>query len=545
MDDIPRTRLYRFYEALPGILTWTVLITPFALSFFAPKAAAIYILFYVMIWFFRSIKSTIFLLHSYYKYKAFEKMNWDFLLRFFSHEPPTPDDLAPYYADAMKGENKLMREFVHKAYQRVPLLREKGIFKKLETLRHVILMATYKEDLEILDSSISAATKVDYDLKKITFVLATEERDKERAEKNAAFLKEKYGHMFGEFKVIMHPKNLPNEVPAKGANISYASAQIANEFVEKGIDLQDVVLTTLDADNRPHELYFKILSFHYLMESERTQVGFQPLAFFHNNIWEVPFINRLVALANSFWYLSESGERERLFTAAAYAMNMQNLVEVKYWSKESIVEDLFQYWRNFFHFKGKFKLEPLFIPIYQDALENKTYFKSLVGQYKQLRRWAWGCQVIAYNICKLAKLKKEKVRFPYLRAWAKNLELLYHQVMWATGPILLFCNVLIPYVINPEYSKSLFAYNIGEFVHSVFNFMFVGIIAYMFISLISLPKPPGKFSALRKILTLISWLLLPFITLIYGTFPPLEAQTRLMFGGTLGFGVTEKVRKKE
>lgn len=544
MDDQPRTKLYRFYEMIPGLTTWTILATPVLLSIFAPKAAYLFILFYVMIWFFRAIKSSIFLVHSYYKYKGYAGADWHFLLRFFSDSPPTLDDLSPYFDKSTKLKSPLMKKLVNQTFYKVELLKTLGKFKQTKSLYHVVLMATYKEDLEILDSSIKALSQVDYPLDKIIFVLATEERDKERAETNSKILKEKYGEMFGEFRVIMHPKDLPNEVPAKGANISFAAAQLADQFIEKGIDLEDVLLTTLDADNRPHKDYFTILTWHYLMESDRTTVGFQPLAFFHNNIWEVPFINRLVALSNTFWYLSESGERERLFTAAAYAMNMKNLVEVGFWSKESIVEDLFQYWRNFFHFKGKFRLEPLFIPIYQDALENKTYFRSLIGQYKQLRRWAWGCNVVAYNISKLLSLKRQKVKFPYFRAWAKNIELFYHQVMWSSGPILLFFNQLIPRLINPDFAKSLFAYNVGVSMQFIFNGMLVGIVAYMFITLLSLPKPPGRYSSLQKIGVLFSWLLLPLITLVYGALPPLEAQTRLMLGGTLGFGVTEKVRKK-
>lgn len=531
----------RFYEKLPGILTWTILIGPFVLSYAFPRAVAIFIMLYVMIWFFRGIKSSIFLIESYFTFKKFEKIKWDFLLQFFSPTPPNEDALSMY---VMQRGKTIERELVLKVHKNVKSLKQKGLFVHWEAVHHVVLMATYKEEFDILDSSISALTKVDYPLEKIIFVLATEERDKERALKNTELLKKKYGTVFGRFISVMHPKNLPDEIPAKGANISYASAQVANQLIEEGIDLHTVLLTTLDADNRPHELYFKILTYHFLMEHDRVRVSFQPLAFFHNNIWEVPFTNRLVALANTFWYLSESAERERLFTASAYAVSMQNLVEVHFWSKTTIIEDLQQYWRTYFHFKGNYKLVPIFIPVFQDALENKSYFTSLVGQYKQLRRWAWAASVVGYIFVRMRELHNKKIPFPYFRTRLKAIELLYHQVMWATGPIILFLNQLIPSLINPEFSKSLFAYNIGQFLTVIFNIMLVGIFAYMFISLLSLPKPSGRFSRLRLWGTILSWVLLPIVTLFYGALPPLDAQTRLMFGKKLGFGVTEKVRKK-
>lgn len=533
-------RSLRFYEKLPGIVTWTILIAPFLISFFAPKAVAIFILLYVMLWFFRAIKSTIFLFQSYFRYKKYEKIDWDFLLSFFSPNPPLEDALTPYIDGNKKKADK---EFVLKTVHNIRALKNEGTFAHWEGIYHLVLMATYKEEIDILDASIAGLAKVDYPHDKIIFVLATEERDEARALENTRILKEKYGNTFGRFIAIMHPKDLPNEIPAKGGNISYACAKVADQLIEEGIDPRNVVLTTLDADNAPHKDYFKIVTYHYLMEHDRLRVSFQPLAFFHNNIWEIPFTNQLVSLANTFWYLSESGERERLFTASAYSVSLQNLIEVDFWSKTTVIEDLQQYWRTYFHYRGNYKMVPIFIPVYQDALQNKTYFTSLVGQYKQLRRWAWAASVLAYIFHTLKENKKQKVKMPYFKTYMKAIELFYQQIMWATGPIILLLNMFIPSIVDPQFAKSLFAYNVGASLNIMFNVMLIGIVCYMFISLLSLPKPPGRFSALRKGLAILSWVLLPLVTLVYGALPPLDAQTRLMLGGTLGFGVTEKVRK--
>jgi len=523
VDELARTRWYRFLEILPGLTSWLILTLPFIASFWYPQAVAIFIVIYVVIWFLRALKSSAFSLIAFFRYKRREELDWNHLLSFFSDRPPTAQT-----------------PFEKKTVEAIKELKAKDNFKKADELYHVVIMPTYKEEKEVLDSSLKAFTEVDYPHERIIFVLATEERDRKRAEENAAYIEKKYAHVFGQFHVVMHPADMPNEIPAKGGNISYAGAYIAEKLRDQGVDFSNVVVTTLDADNRPHPKYFSVLTYHYLIESERKKRSYQSLAFFYNNIWEVPFINRLVALANSFWFLAESGESYRLFNAAAYALSLDALEEMDYWSRQTIIEDLHQFWRAYFHFKGNHKVIPLFIPVYQDALENKTYFTSLLGQYKQLRRWAWGAAEVAYGAMKWWKMRKE---VPFCRTFIRVFYLYYVQVMWATGPVILFFNQSIPTITNPGFANSLFAYNVQAALSVIFTIMLIGIVVYLLMTLLSLPRPTGRFRQWRFAGSLLQWLLLPFATIIYGSIPALDAQTRIMLGKRLGFTVTEKIRK--
>ncbi len=499
MDDIPRTKWYRFLEILPGAASWLILIGPFALAFWFPRAVAIFVMVYVLLWFFRVLKSSIFLIYSFLKSKKFQRLDW---------------------MQKMEKDDR--------------------VSQKWRKILHVVIMPTYKEEKEVLESSIEALTEVNFPRGQIIFVLATEERDRMRAETNAAYLARRFGNSFRNFHHFMHPANLPNEIPAKGANITYAARQISKILKDQGIDFSNVLVTTLDADNRPHPAYFAALTYHYLIEPNRARRSFQPLAFFYNNIWDVPFVNRVIALANTFWYLSESGEANRLFNASVYAQSLDSLVAMDYWSRHTIVEDLHQYWRAYFHFRGDYEVVPLFVPVYQDALQNKTYFTSLIGQYKQLRRWAWGASEIPYV---LVKMWKERRRIPFLKTFERFFYLCFLQITWTTAAIIIFFNKLIPTVLNPRFNASLFAYNFSAVLNVVFTFMLIGILTYLWISLLTLPWPKGK-KTLGKILAVVlPWILLPFVTIFYGAVPALDAQTRLMLNKPLGFSVTEKIRK--
>lgn len=499
MDDIPRTKWYRILEILPGALSWGVLLGPFILAFWLPRVVAIFITIYVLLWFFRALKSSLFLVYSYWKSKKYQRLDW---------------------IDLMEQEGQLCKQW--------------------RNILHVVIMPTYKEDKEILETSIEALAQTEFPRGQIIFVLATEGRDRMRAQTNAQYLQQRFGSTFRHFYHFMHPADLPDEIPAKGANITYAAKQMTKILKDQCVDFAKVLVTTLDADNRPHPAYFSSLTYHYLMEPNRHRRSFQPLAFFYNNIWDVPFVNRIIALANTFWYLSESAEANHLFNASVYAQSLDSLVAMDYWSRHTIVEDLHQYWRAYFHFHGDHEVVPLFVPVYQDALQSKTYFTSLVGQYKQLRRWAWGASEIPYV---LVKMWRERRRLPFFKTASRFYYLCFLQITWATAPVIVILNQSIPTILNPTFARSLFAYNLSGVFNVVFTLMALGILTSLWVSLVALPRPQGKGARLKFSLAILEWLLLPLVTLFYGAIPALDAQTRLMLNKPLGFSVTEKIRK--
>ena len=86
---------------------------------------------------------------------------------------------------------------------------------------------------------------------------------------------------------------------------------------------------------------------------------------------------RLVALASSFWQLEQSAEVDTLRNFSSHAQSLDALIATDFWSRHTIDEDGQQFWRSYFAFNSHHKVVPLFIPVYQDAVQNKTYFSTL------------------------------------------------------------------------------------------------------------------------------------------------------------------------
>ena len=67
------------------------------------------------------------------------------------------------------------------------------------------------------------------------------------------------------------------------------------------IPFENVLVTTLDSDNKPHKEYFAAATYEFVVHEDRKKLSYQPVSLFLNNIWDVPAPMRVVATGNSFW----------------------------------------------------------------------------------------------------------------------------------------------------------------------------------------------------------------------------------------------------
>lgn len=532
MNIATEKKLIRLFEYIPGTLTWSILLIPIVFSFIFPELVAIFVIIYTLLWFFRSVKFSYYLIYSFYQAKLYNNYDWLRILQYFD----TDDTILKNDILACKGQKNKLYLLKHIEKQKKALMKN-GEFKSYKNLKHAVIVATYKESIEILQSSIGSLRDAQYDLKNVYVVLATEERDSENAHRNAKQLEKEFGNTFGAFFHVMHPKDLPGEIPGKGGNITFAGKFLAEEMKKRNIDFSDVIVTTLDADNRVHANYFANLSCYYLMTSNRKKRSYQPLPLFYNNIWNVPALNRITAISSSFWHVIESGRPDRLRNFSSHAQSLDALNEMDFWSTQTIVEDGHQFWRAYFHFKGDHKVVPTFIPIYQDAVENNTYFSSIVCQYKQLRRWAWGCTDIAFVLINMIKSRNEIPLYKIKPLY----RLIEGHLMWATAPIVIAMAPFVPSMLNSSFQNTVLAYNVPTTLSYLYTCALGGIMLSMLISLFTLPKPPNDWKI--RISAILQWGLFPITTILLASLPAIESQTRLMLNKRLDFNVTAKIRK--
>jgi hypothetical protein len=514
-----RGRRYRFFEMLPGLLSWSILALPFILSQVSPQATVFFIIAYILLWFVKAFGLNIRAVQGFRTMDQHKKLPWSqLLMELESGKVDQPDRHIPTWH-----------------YENISRIQQTPVPVSPSQIVHAVVIATYNEAREVLEPTIQSVLESNYDMSKVILVLAYEERGGPEVAVNAEALIAEYKGKFMHAMAVQHPADIPGEVIGKGGNITFAGRKLAEYVEDQAIDPLRVVVTTLDADNRPHPSYLAALSYYYAVCPEPELISFQPIPVFTNNIWDAPAPMRVIATGNTFWNVVLSLRPHMIRNFSSHAQSLQTLLDTDFWSVRTIVEDGHQFWRTYFRYDGRHEVYPIYLPIYQDAVLSSTFLKTLKAQFIQLRRWAWGASDIAYVAEKgyftNNKLSKLDLTMKFTR-------LVEGHISWATAPLILAFSAFIPALFNP---KDYAANQLPLIASRIQTVAMVGIIITLFLSLKLLPPKPKRYKSHRTLFMVLQWGLLPLTTIGYNSFSALYSQTRLMFGRYLGkFDVTDK-----
>lgn len=493
-------RLQRLFEIIPGFFTWVTLIICVLLSFTAPLWAAIIIIVFDFYWLFRAVYIAIYSVVAYRRMRQWKKIDW---------------------------------------FERVRSL--KGYDKDWKSLYHVVLLPTVHEGIEIIEPAIESILNSNYPKDKIIVVLAIEDRVGEPAHQKAKFLEEKYKDKFYGYITSVHPDKIPGEAKVKGANLTYAAKQAKKLIDEKNIPYEDVVVSAFDCDTCVHPQYFSCIAYHWVINPDRSRISYQPLPMFHNNIWDTNAFVRVIVTSSSFWHMIESMRPERLVTFSSHAMSFKAVVEVDYWPVNVISDDSLIFWKCYIGYEGDYRTVPIFLPVSMDAVLAETYTKTIVNQYKQKRRWAYGIE--DFPLVMRGFLKSRKIRF--FDKFRHVFVMLEGHHSWATGSfIIVLLGWPTIYFGGEEFRQTVLAHNLPNILSNLMTAAMIGLITSMLLSFLLLPPRPTRYSKKRYIWMILQWCLTPIIAIPLGALPAVDAQTRLMLGRYfVDFWVTDKIRK--
>jgi len=484
---------YRLLELLPGVISWATLALAFFLSWLAPVAAAIFIIVFDLYW----------------------------LLRVFY--------LSVHQAVSFSQMRKNMKiDWLEKARQ----------INGWQKIYHLVILPAYKEEKEIIKLSLKSLADSDYPKDKLMVVLATEKRAGEDMQRTARELEKEFGGIFFKFLVTVHPDDLPGEIAGKGSNEAWAIKEINDKIIEPlKMDKEKIIVSGFDVDTRPYPRYFACLTCRYLREKNPLRSSFQPIPVYNNNVWLAPAFSRIVATSNTFWQMMQQERPEVLVTYSSHSMPFKTLEEVGY-PKNIVSDDSRIFWKAYLYYDGDYQVVPLHYPVSMDAVLTKNLARTVLNQYKQQRRWAWGCNDIPFLVFGFIKNKKVPL--------SKKIVHLYNIFdgfwSWATAALLIFFLGWLPLMLGSEsFNVSLLSYNLPILTRNLMTLSMFGMILSAILSLMILPPRPRGFSPFKNVFIVLQWFFLPLTLIIFGALPALDSQTRLMLGKYLGFWPTEKV----
>lgn len=490
--------LYRIFEIFPGFLAWATLLLAFALSWVRPVWVAIFIIAFDLYWLIKVIYLAVHLIYAYFKIKKNQTIDWS------------------QKAQEVKGWDEIY---------------------------HIIILPFVKEGIEVVRPCLEKIANNGYPADKMIVVLATEERAGEEPQKIAMQIKDEFEQKFFKFIVTKHPKDMPGEIIGKGSNETYATREAKKTIIDPlGIDYKKILVSVFDIDTIVPYGYFGVVTYKFLTVPNPTRASYQPVPFYHNNLLEVPSFCRIVATSATFWQMMQQVRPEKLTTFSSHSMSFQALVDIDFWQVNMVSEDSRIFWQCYMRYDGDYRVEPLFFPVMMDANLADTYWKTIKNQYKQQRRWGWGVENVPYILFNFVKNQKIKL-------WEK----IFHAFFviegfhsWATNALLIFFLGWLPLVLGGEkFTSTVLAGNLVVITRLLMTLAMIGMVVSAVISTLMLPKRSEKQNKYKYLAMPFEWILLPLSIIFFGSFPGIEAQTRLLLGGKyrLGFWVTEKVRK--
>jgi len=526
----------RFLDYVPGTISWVVLIIPIFVAAFWPSWIACFVIIFDFYWLIRAIVFGVHLVSGYLRIRRDTHINWLKRLEELQKNPPEYLASLIHQMERARGleKNRLTKE-VRQAKKAIKI----G-FLDWRKIHQVVIMPTFKEPIETLIASIDSYLAADFPNDRLIVVVAMEKREGEVIYQKAQILEKKYRHKLQKLLICYHPADIVGELKGKGSNATWAARKLEKYIISQKIPFENIIISNFDSDTRADKHYFSCLAYEYIIHSQRRFRSYQPIPLYSNNIWHVPAINRLVAFSSSFWQMIESTRPWRMVNFSSQAMGMQTLKDIDYWDTTIVSEDSRQYYRAFFQYAGNHRVVPISCPVYMDAVLGKNIWQSLINQYKQKRRWAWGIEHFPYFV-------RQAHQHPEISRWDKFIQItrvLEGHVNWATASLLIAFTIWFPFIFNPEFSSEVLGFNLPIFAKYLLMLTWIGIIVSATIATLTLPPKPKSHSFLKYIEIIAQWILIPISAVFFGAIPAIDAQTRLLLGKYLGFWVTPKEAKQ-
>ncbi len=464
-----------FLSRVPGALLLSIFFLPPILIFLERRLGLFFIAFFISYWTMKVFESYYYVLMSYLRLLRAQDTDWN-------------------------GNEVLLSEG--------------------DGIRHVVVVPIYTEPYETIRDNVEAIVSADYPfMENVTILLATEARAPE-GERNAEKIIRAFEGRGVEIVNVVHPDGLPDEAKVKAANITYA----VKAYEEgRNLDSHRTLVSTIDTDTKVEKNFFSVVTSVFLTTEYRDRAIYQYSPVYSNNWTRGTFFARLIAMGTTIWQLFESQNPEFYRNFSVYGQTLECLRKSDYWDKKSIVEDGMQYWRSYFAWDSKFRIVNVPAVCHMDLVEEETFVRTVKSQYKQLRRWSWGCTDIEYVVPEFAKRRD----IPFSEKFRKTAYLIQNHLFWAGGPLMLFFIGYVPGIFE-SLRNSIAVLTVPIAISIIFTALFATV---AFPSAISthLMRKYVRFTARDYVANVLQWAIVPLLTLTMFSLPAIESQLRYLF----------------
>lgn len=405
-------------------------------------------------------------------------------------------------------------------------------------VHHVVIIPNYNEPVELLARTLDSLSRQSCARRRLIVVLAMEAAEPGALAKGRC-LRKRYAAKFAHLLVTVHPANLPNEAPGKAANQRWAARQARIMLDEQpGLSIDWTTLTSCDADSRLHPAYFETVARSFAATPERHHSFWQSPLRFDNNIWRVAAPVRVLTLLANVVNLSElANPFMPKLTQSTYTLSYRLAERIDYWDGCVIAEDSNILLRALFATGGRVTVRPVMLPTQGDAVEGDDLWQTMRNFYRQRMRHAWGCQNLGYILQQWNRHEGITLSQKLLYL----LQVLQDYTLFATAALVLGISWFFGFVITGSPVISFFHLAIPAYFFVALNLL--GAVSTWIIwggEHIRCAYSVFGWRPSHLIADVVTWCVMPVITLTLAVAPVLHANTRMLIGGRIRFVRTEK-----
>ncbi|MBI4086280.1 MAG: glycosyltransferase family 2 protein [Candidatus Liptonbacteria bacterium] len=558
--------MHRFFEILPGTLAWLTLILIVIFSRWLPVFTSVFIILFDIYWLLKTVYLSLHLRSTFSAMKKNLKVNWLSKLE----ELENNANVTNNGTNATNKIRSIRTPFVDSNY---------GM--SWRDIYHLVILPMYREPYEVVRESFESLVNANYPKEKFIVVLATEERGGRAAEETARKIEREFGSQFFKFLLTKHPWDISGEIPGKGSNETWAAKEAKRLIIDPLLEAQsksvpeltleaklcenqakqrenfrkdsrmdshsfaygNVLVSVFDIDTQIFPEYFGRLTYVFLNAPNRLRAIYQPIPLFTNNIYKAPALARVIAFSSTFWQMMQQARAERLTSFSSQSLPFPVLLDIGFWHTDVVSEDSRIFWQGYLRYHGDFRVEPLLYPVSMDANVAPGFWETMKNNYRQHRRWAWGCENIPYM---LDGFRKDPL-IPKIKKWYWSFNAIEGFHSWATNALMIFALGWLPVLLGGKhFNASLLSYSLPQITKFIIQLSMLGVASSAIVSILLLPPRPKWFRWHHYFLYFLQWIFIPATLIVFGAFPALEAQTRLALGGKwrLGFWPTPKSRSE-
>lgn len=410
-----------------------------------------------------------------------------------------------------------------------------------EAVHHLVLIPNYRESLPVLRHTLTELAQQAEAKPAMTVILAMEAGEEAAIAKGERLQREFRPH-FAHFYFTVHPRGIRGEIPGKSSNIAWAVRWARRKLVEDhGYDIDRILVTTMDADVIWHPRHFAALTALFANHPQRHERFWQAPIRYHRNIWSISPPMRLLnaySAAMELAYLSAGWWKA--LPISSYSLSLRLLQACDYWDVDVISDEWHMFIKAFFLREGRVRLERVFLPFSALATGGDTLWQVIRNRYRQTLRHAWGSKEVGYMLARML----EHPEVPFRQSLSYLWRVAHDILMGGAGWVTITLGSQLPLLLHPALWQQQWQAPWRELPLLVLQLAF-GLVLLSGVLIWRQDvavRPPweGPLQLGERILSLLSFPLLPLLTLLFVGLPVVHAQTQLLLGLPLQFRVTEK-----